>query len=257
MGKATVTTRFGFKMELELRDWVDQHIYVTGNYEDTTAMAIEALLQPGDSCVDIGANVGFFTLLMAKRVGSNGSVWAFEPSSETRRRLVHNLALNRVTHVTVCDEAVSDVDGTQIFFGGRHDQSGIASLRPIQGSTASYEVRTCKLTSSIPQSMTPRLIKIDIEGAEHLALRGMSPLLQAERPDIVLEMSDHFLREMGSSSGEVHAFLSGFGYEMYVIDWDGFIRYSRWDDALPTQFNALFTVRKFLPSQLTLKGAAG
>jgi FkbM family methyltransferase len=254
MGKAIVTTHFGFKMELYLHDWVDQHIYATGNYEDMTAMTISALLNPGDTCIDVGANIGFFSLLMAKCVGVDGSVLAFEPSPQTRGKLLYNIKLNQVTHVTVREEAVANVDGESLFFGGSEDHSGIANLRPLQLSNTSYEVRTCKLTSCIPETMKPQLIKIDIEGAEHLALQGMRELLQAQHPDIIIEMSDHFLREMKSSSAEVYAFLMQFGYHMYRIDWDGLIAYDDWDSTLPTQFNALFTVRKALPSQLVLKG---
>jgi hypothetical protein len=97
------------------------------------------------------------------------------------------------------------------------------------------------------------LIKIDIEGAEHLALQGMVDLLRTSHPDLILEMTDEFLRQMGSSSAELYAYLTRFGYRMYRIDWDGFIPCGQWDDGLPRQFNALFTVRESLPRELALK----
>ena len=252
MGMATVSTRFGFKMELRLDDWVDQHIYATGLYEDFSASTIAALLSPGDGCVDLGANIGFFTLLMASCVGPHGSVWAFEPCPPTRERLVRNVRLNALSHVTVREEAVSNVDGESEFFGGTGNHSGIASLRPVS-STDVYKVRTCRLSKCLPANMKVRLIKMDVEGAEQVALLGMMDLLRDQQPDIVLEMSDEFLKEMGSSSAEMYNLLQQCGYRMYQIDWDGLIAHERWSESLPTQFNALFTVRDALPKQLNVK----
>ena len=253
MGTAMVTTHFGFKMRLQLNDWVDQHIYATGNFEDETASTIEALLEAGDVCIDVGANIGFFTLLMAQCVGASGSVWAFEPSPATRERLLRNVQLNQLTQVTVREEAVSNADGQRLFFGGADDHSGIASLRPLQVGSRSYEVRTCTLSACLPPSLAPRLIKMDIEGAEALALEGMRGLLEARHPDLIIEVTDPFLREMGSSGAELHGFLAQLGYSMYRIDWDGLVHYDHWDRGLASQFNALFTVRKELPGQLHLK----
>ena len=253
MGTATVSTHFGFTMTLDLRDWVDQHIFVTGDYEASSARTIAALLNPGDLCVDAGANVGFFSLLMATGVGAGGAVWAFEPAPGTRERLAQNVRLNGLTNVTVRSEALSNVDGEQRFWAGPTDHSGIASLRPLQGTEGSYEVRTARLTSCLPRDAAPRLIKMDIEGAEHLAIQGMVDLLETSHPDIVIEISDHFLKELGSSSREVCSTLIDLGYDMYVIGWDGLARSTCWTPSLPTQFNALFTIRTSLPATLTLK----
>ncbi len=246
LGQPIVTTQFGFKMELHLHDWGDQHVYAMGTYEEATARTMAALLRPGDACIDVGANIGFFTLLMARRVGPQGSVWAFEPSPQIRARLRRNIELNGLTNVTVRDEALSDTDGSRRFFGGSDDHSGLASLRPLAASNGTYEVRTAKLTSCIPPSLRPRLIKIDIEGAEHLAALGMHELLAAQQPDLILEVTDAFLRELGSSAPELHAFLRGLGYAIYVIDGKGLIACPRWHDALPEQFNALCTTRSDL-----------
>ena len=250
LGTATVKTHHGFKMCLRLHDWVDQHVWATGNYEDSTALTIAALLNAGDVAVDIGANIGFFTLLMAQRVGPSGVVWAFEPSSATRQRLLANIELNQVGHVKVRKEAISDREGEAPFFAGNDDHTGLASLRALGADDSSYRVRTSRLGACIDADPPPRLIKIDIEGAEHLALLGMREILAAHHPDLIIEMSDHYLAQMGSSSSEVYTFLCDLGYRMYVIHWDGVSACARWDDSLPVQFNALFTVRTHLPPQV-------
>jgi FkbM family methyltransferase len=253
IGRATVSTQFGFKMELHLHDWVDQHIYASGTYEEMTARTMAALLSPGDTCIDVGANVGFFTMLMATCVGSQGFVCAFEPSPPTRARLLRNVRLNQATQVTVREEAVTDIDGECLFFGGPDDHSGVASLRPGQASGRTYEVHTCRLTTCLPESLRPSLIKLDIEGAEYLALHGMSEMLQTQHPDLIVEISRPQLADMGSSPSEVCALLTQWGYRMYRIDWDGLIACQKCDEVWPTEFNALFTRRQSLPAGLSLK----
>lgn len=253
MGTVTVTTRFGSRMTLNLGDWVDQYIYVTGNYEDMTASVISACLGEGDSGVDIGANIGFFSLLMGVRVGRTGAVWAFEPIPDTNRRLRENVSLNPGLNITVRNEAIADEDGERAMFGGTTDHSGIASLRPIEGSTGSHSVPVRRLTTVLPPATKPALVKIDVEGAEFMVLQGMRDLLASHRPDIVIEMSAHFLVEMGSSASQVDEHLRSLGYRLYVIDWDGLLPIHAWHDGLPQQCNALYTVRESLPSQLPVK----
>jgi FkbM family methyltransferase len=142
MGRRIVRTAYGYRMELHLHDWVDQHIYATGSYEDDTGRVIAALVGPGDCAIDLGANIGYFTLLLARRVGPAGRVIAFEPAPATRLRLRRNLQLNAVANVEVREEAISDHDGQAVFAGGPPEHSGIASLRPGAPSEQSYSVQT-------------------------------------------------------------------------------------------------------------------
>jgi len=259
MGRACVRTHYGYRMELRLDDWVDQYIYATGSYEDCTAQTMTALLrnpagESGGLCVDIGANIGFFTLLMATHVGMSGEVWAFEPAPQTRERLNRNIAINRLAHITVRSEAAFDTTGNSLFFNGPSDHSGVASLRPIDSTSMPFEVRTCRLVDCVPPSAKVRLIKLDVEGAEHKALLGMAPLLQAQHPDLILELSDGFLKQMGSSAAEVHALLVQLGYtKMHRIGWDGLVACAGWHPSLPEQFNALYTVRAALPASAPVK----
>lgn len=250
--EATITTRHGFRMTLQLDDWVDQHIYATGDYEEPTAKTMASLIGPGDACVDIGANIGFFTLLMSRRVGPGGAVWSFEPSPATRARLMRNVELNRAGNVTLREEAVSDIDGQSLFFGGTDHHSGTAGLRPMSDAAASFPVQTCRLATCLPAGFKPRLIKIDIEGAEFNALKGMVDLLSTHHPDLIIELTDPFLRKMGGSSAEIHALLDKLGYTMYIISWDGLVPCRRWAFDLPEQFNALFTTRASLPPEINV-----
>lgn len=255
MGIRTVTTRFGYRMRLDLRDWVDQFIYITGNYEEMTAATIEASLSPGDTAVDIGANIGFFSLLMARCVGPTGAVWAFEPIPGTNQRLRQNVAMNHATTITVRNEAIAEDDTDRTIFGGTEDHSGIAGFRPVEGASQSHAVPVRRLTSCLPAGTRPRLVKIDVEGAEFLVLRGMHDLLVSHQPDLVLEMSEEYLPALGSSPTQICEYLAAFGYRMYWIDGDALVPLPAWRAGLPVQFNAFFTVRESLPVGLPVRQA--
>src|SRR5262249_41087030 len=163
----------GFRLRIKPQDWLGRHVYVTGEYEPATSRVIEALLRPGDTFLDIGANIGYFTLLASRRVGKAGLVFAFEPVPQTRENLLRNVRLNCATNVVVREEAVADSTGEDSFFLGPPDHSGISSLRSLLNASGVLKIRKTRLDDLLPPGTRVDLIKIDIEGAEYHALRGM------------------------------------------------------------------------------------
>jgi FkbM family methyltransferase len=249
-GRRVIRTRHGFRMRLTLGDWGGRHLYATGEYEPGTGELVHALLRPGDTFVDVGANSGYFTLLAARRVGPRGRVFAFEPVPLTRAGLHDNLRLNRAGNVTVREEALADLPGDAEFFVGPADHRGTSSLRPIEAASETIHVRKARLDDlGLPGPV--RAIKIDIEGAELLALRGMTELLRRDHPDLIVEVTDSFLRSMSHSAAALCEFLRGLGYRMYVIGHDGVTPAEPGRGDLPEQFNALFTARPELPTEVS------
>jgi FkbM family methyltransferase len=228
-------------MRLALGDWLGRHVYATGEYEPATAAVIKAILRPGDTFVDVGANVGYFTLLGASRVGPRGRVFAFEPVPHLRKQLAANVRLNRFATVTVRGEAIAEQPGEAEFFLGPADHCGTSSLRSVAGSAGTLTVRTGRLDDMLPAEQKVRLIKIDVEGAEYAALCGMHDCLRRHHPDLVIEVTDAFLRAMGHSAEMLFRFLRETGYRMYVIDHRGLVPVAAFGGPLPDQFNALFT----------------
>ncbi len=267
LGTRRVRTRHGFRMELELDDWVDQHIYATGDYEPYSAHVMRALLHPGDCMLDVGANIGFFSLLAAQCVGAGGRVIAFEPAPDVRARLQRNVALNGASrlasdsnwHIEVRAEAITDQLGDREFFVGPAQHSGIASLRSLGADTAcAIKVPGTTLDRVLRDGTPVHLIKIDIEGAEARALRGMRRILQECHPHLLVEVSADYLCEMGDSAAGLFSFLEDFGYRAYRIEWDHLVPLTGWSARLPRQFNALFTTLAVLPAALRVEttGAA-
>lgn len=242
MGSRTVRTKYGFRMRLNLADWVDQHIFATGDYEPEVIEVAKHSIAPGNTVIDIGANVGFFSLLFSTLVGRNGKVTSFEPQPSAVTRLNENVRLNQHLQVNVHQLAASDVTGTLSFYCGPEDHSGVASLRSIDHFSRRIDVNTAPLDEIIPAQQQVHLIKIDVEGAEAKVIAGATRTIGMWRPDIVVEVSNSYLKQMGSSGAELCEAFFQFGYSMYHIDWKGLRNCPVWTESLPDQFNALFTV---------------
>lgn len=240
LGECVVRTRYGFKYKADMGDWLGQYVYLTGIYEPPTARVIADLLAPGNTFIDIGANSGFFTLLASRRVGPDGCVISFEPVPSMRKRLLENIALNDMRNVQVHDAAISNLEGVLPLFEGPEGHKGISSLRHIDDSTATIEVKTLPLDTFESALASVNLVKIDVEGAEQLVLEGMTAILNKHHPYIVIEITDEYLRAFGHKATQLAGELIAKGYRMYAIQPEGLITMQAGQAADVGQFNALF-----------------
>jgi FkbM family methyltransferase len=179
---------------------------LNGTYEREQTRLFEHLLRPGGVVLDVGANVGYYTLLASVLVGDGGAVHAFEPEPRNAEFLRRHLRINGRRNVTVQQAAVSDRAGTARFTFGTG--SGTGHL----GEAGTLEVRTLRLDDYCAEhGIVPAAIKIDVEGAEMSVLAGACETLARHRP--VLFLSTH--------GAEVHAaslgFLRGLGYQLRPI----------------------------------------
>lgn len=197
----------------EIRDSVESfRVERFGGEEEFVRMILDEV-RPGDTLYDIGACVGMVTIHAAKR---GATVVAFEPDPGYRQRLATNLALNG-TSVQVIRWAVSDTAGeASLFTDGASSAS--PSLRQT-GKRGNVTVTTQSIDAALKtgEIQTPHVIKMDIEGAEILALRGMSDLLRSSHAPraIFLELHPDMLRDFGSSSDEVRAMLESADYVLH------------------------------------------
>ena len=153
-----------------------------GSYELPKARLFASTIQSGMTVFDIGAHVGYYTLIASRLVGGSGRVVAFEPAPRNLRYLRRHLSLNHVSNVTVLEVAVSDRSGF-----GRFDV-GAGKLLGRLDPAGTMDVRTTTLDElvtgrSVP---SPHVLKLDIEGAESDALVGAAAILREARPAIFL-----------------------------------------------------------------------
>lgn len=240
----TIRCRAGFRMRINLGDWLGRHLYVTGEYEPATSRLFQRILKRGATFLDIGANAGYFTCLAARQVGDTGRVISFEPLEDIRGQLLRNIELNRFPHCQVFDVALSNTNGTSEFFGGPSDHSGVSSLRPLEGSARRLQITTARLDDFLDAETQVDCVKIDVEGAECHVLEGMQQTLARCRPDLVVEMTSEYLGALGRSPADIHNLLSPLGYQAYRIADSGLepISFSDPPSESPTQYNAYFTV---------------
>ncbi|MEM6334600.1 MAG: FkbM family methyltransferase [Planctomycetota bacterium] len=199
----------GGRMTLDLGVYPDVAM-AFGLYELATERLIRSVLRPGDVFVDGGANVGYFTLLAAKCVGARGRVEAFEPQPGNRARLEAHLADNGVAdRVTVHAAAlVDEAKEVAIHFAaesGNHGSSTIFaggdSGDPGGGAAGGVSVRGVRMDEAVAlgEGAGPvRLVKLDVEGAEHLAAAGMAGLVGGDDPPMVV---GEFNRRMAERAG--------------------------------------------------------
>ncbi len=183
-----------------------------GGEREFTQQMTEAVA-PGETFFDIGACIGFVAIHAARR---GAKVYAFEPDPQFRSRLVQNVSLNELHDVHVLGWAISDADGTATpFTDGQHGLS--PTLAPSTGR-GSIETPLRSIDSAIAtgELSMPHVVKLDIEGAEVRALRGMrQTLAHDDRPrQLFLEVHPPFIQQFGDDPAEVEAILSGAGYKL-------------------------------------------
>lgn len=184
-------------------------------HEPTVTKLLPGFVKPRDTVLDIGANIGYYTLLLSQLVGEDGLVVAIEPYPGNVHLLELNLRLNRVTNVKVMSVAVSDEVGTaQMFVSGG---SNWHSLRPTElTGKETISVPTVTIDTIVAQLERPiDLIRMDIEGWETKALSGAEGTLKRYCPTLIMEVHPNYMQE-----GEVQQFLSwlqSFGYEKGFI----------------------------------------
>jgi FkbM family methyltransferase len=256
MGTRRIRTRLGFKMNVDLAEWIGQHIYMTGNYEPETTSLICSLVREGDTIVDVGANIGFITLAASRKVGPSGKVLAFEPVSSTCASLRHNLLINNASNVVVHEIALSNACGMVTIHEGPIGNKGCSSIRHISNASGHRTVPMAPFDALDVSREAVRLVKIDVEGAEQLVVQGMMEFLKRSRPHTIVEVSRDFLREFGHSEVSLCKKLTDIGYHMYHVTDKGPIPMRdlvMW----PHQFNALFSFDSRLSTVRGVSDALG
>jgi FkbM family methyltransferase len=239
MGSAVVRSQHGFRVKCELDDWIGQHVFVTGSYEESTVEVVQAILGAGETAVDVGANIGLYSMLFSHLVGDSGRIIAFEPMPFAAARLREHVALNGLRNIDVRELAVGSRSGSCEFFIGPKHHTSISSVTPIAGAEQ-ITVPCTTLDEALSDVGRVTLLKIDVEGAEADVLAGAQTVLDRGVPFVIAEINDRTVPEL----------LCRRGFEMFWVDWNGLRPVpSPTEPKLPSQFNALFA-RQPLPARL-------
>lgn len=183
-----------------------------GWHEPALQRALVAELRPGEVCYDVGAHVGFFSLIAARQVGPTGAVYAFEPWPANAAIIRELAALNHLEHCQVVEAAVCDRNGRLAFAGGeRPNRARLAEVD--QRVRADAEVATVALDEFAATHRPPDVVKLDAERAELLVLEGMRGLLTGpRRPRFLAELHTPELAE------SCRALWAECGYRLETLD---------------------------------------
>lgn len=209
----------GLRLRVELDEYVGHYLFTFG-FDDPDVEVLRSLLRPGDTFVDVGANIGLYTLTAAQMVGEQGTVHSFEASPEIAARLRDHAALNGVPNLVIHEIAIGEHDGSVLFYGSANGNIGMGSLSSQGAKSPAVRVPCRSLDSLCADGTLTRcdLLKLDIEGAETMALRGARRLLGGPGAPraILVEMVEHLLADLGSSTAELSYELVAHGYRLHV-----------------------------------------
>jgi FkbM family methyltransferase len=212
----------GFSLFASNDDLAVGHHVLSGTYEPGITAIFNRYLNPDMSVVDIGANIGYFTMLMASLVEPSGLVVAVEPNPENIKLLEASRRVNGFDQVLVIQAAAGRQTGL-LALNVSHS-NGMTGELPgdLDAIFASRPVPCFALDAILPKDRRINLVKIDTEGAELNALIGLSKTIDRDHPVIVSEFSPGMLPGISHGSGpEYLGFLIARGYQIGVIEHDG------------------------------------
>lgn len=225
--RVTMKTVFGSKVCASLTD-VGRYIYYFGSWEPNITAWIGRRLAAGDAFIDVGTNIGYYSLLASKLVGESGRVVAIEAHPEIFGMLEHNLKINGVRNVRALNMAAWDSEGVLSVFTDLKDPGVNTTVMERWAHEfdleTSCEVRAAPLAAVLraDEIKAARLLKIDVEGAEWHVVSGMAALLETCRRDleIIVEVTPRMLEAEGRTCQDLLCFFTDRGFNAYRIEND-------------------------------------
>jgi FkbM family methyltransferase len=208
---------------LNPRDPIVSGLLMFGMYEPYESELFREIVKPGMTVIDIGANIGYFTIIAARRVGRAGRVIAFEPEPENRFFLEQSVEMNDLAHVMIYPIAIADKKGAVIlnlFDSNKGKHSLVKDAGDDKGFSSRITVESTDLDSFLRDKgpcQTIDVIKMDIEGAESLALAGMKETLLRCRT-LFMEYTPLAIKKAGHEPELILAALKEQGFSIYQIN---------------------------------------
>ncbi|MBW7943516.1 MAG: FkbM family methyltransferase [Candidatus Kuenenia stuttgartiensis] len=213
----------GERIELYPGDLLSKLIYFR-NFEQDEQKFLRKFLRPTDIFIDVGANLGLYTIIAARIVGKKGKIYSFEPSKVNFERLTRNVQLNHYQNVICVQLALSDAEESREFLVSTDGFGAYNSLgKPSAGERFNTEVVSCLTWDqfAIKNQLIDKiaLMKIDVEGWESRVFNGGKQFFSREdAPDLLVEFTEINAKINGSSCEILFQQLMDFGYQIYLIN---------------------------------------
>ncbi|MGZ3931205.1 MAG: FkbM family methyltransferase [Bacteroidia bacterium] len=201
----------GIRMRLDISDYVGHYLYF--GFKDPSFSGLMKNVKPGNVILDIGANIGFTALSMAKLSLPNGIVYAFEPDPFNYEQLKHNVFLNTLPNVKIFNVGLGVTkEQLKLAVNTANNRGGNRIRQDASENFNLVDIMPLDEFVSLHGLATVDLVKIDVEGFEYNVLKGAEQLLSTQRPVLFIELDDSNLKEQGASAKELIAWLNALGY---------------------------------------------
>ena len=212
-------TKEGIFLELDQSDPVASGAIALGVYERYESELFRSKIKPGMAIIDIGANLGYYTAIASRLAGESGSVIAFEPEPNFFKLLSKNISRNNMKNVACFELAIAEKDGlTDLYLS--NENKGHNSIIPSEELKTSVQIKTTTLDALLASQKITKvdMIKMDVEGAEILALEGMKNTLIQHFPLLFLEFSPHSIIKIKRNPMDFLSTLQKIGYSIFEIN---------------------------------------
>ena len=181
--------------------------------------SMKKTIKKGMTVIDIGANIGYYTLMFADLAGEKGRVYAFEPDPSNYRLLVKNIEANGYKNVIAMQKAVSNKSGVIDFYHSEGHRGDHRSYDPGDGERKKIKVKSETIDRFTGKKIIPDIVKIDVQGAEFLVIQGMKNLIKRNKGlTILCEFCPRYMKKAGFSPGRFLDLLEQLGFELALIN---------------------------------------
>ena len=216
---------FRFDLCLHEDETLSNRLKEFGYHNYNNIDLLQKFLKPGQHFLDLGANIGWYTVLGSFITGDRGRVYAFEPDKNNFALLEQNCQINNCNNTVLENYIVSDITGTERLYRnpenfGDHSLGKNTHLRCFNYHTESHcDIKSLRLDQYFDYEnfSAIALIKMDTQGSEPKIVRGLEKLLTKHRPTIIMEYSPGHIYDVGNSPFEIFAFIENFRYQPYHI----------------------------------------
>lgn len=215
-----------FFMLLNPTEHIQQQLFWYGYYENELRDLLKKIVKPNDVFVDIGANIGYFSLLIAHHLPSV-KVISFEPIADLYKKMNDNIALNDIENIVTVNAAAGEVNEEKEIFVSEPDNLGMSSFQlPENYSGYKEKVKVVSIDEWFKGSGLTNIdiVKLDIEGSELAALTGMKEVLQNFKPLLIVEVNPETLSMFNLKPSYIHDYLEQYGFKRFLVLENGMLK---------------------------------
>lgn len=208
-----------FFMFLNPTEHIQQQLFWYGYYEKELGDLLKKIIKPTDVFIDVGANIGYFSLLVAHRF-SSAKVISFEPVADLYKKMNDNITLNSIKNIITENTAAGEVSGEREIFVSAPDNLGMSSFhKPENYSGYKEKTKVVAIDEWFKSSGLSQIdiVKLDIEGSELAALKGMKEILQNFKPFLIIEINPETLSMFNLQPSDIYDFLQHEGFKQFLI----------------------------------------